>query len=138
MTNACTAAQLSLFTSSSSSFSFPSPQLPVTCFYLAAPPTPASDRQRQTEMNSSTKSEAFPVASSAQAGEELAWLLMTAVALTHPTHTVCLATSCLSLFTQLEGFVFLGSSLHNRELHVSHSPTHLHQRHLDEATSSLT
>lgn len=42
-------------------FLYSSPQLPVTCFYLPAPPTPNSDWQRQKVMNSSTEFNAFPV-----------------------------------------------------------------------------
>lgn len=60
MTNANIAALPFLFTSSSS-FSLSSPQLPITCFYLSTPPTPDSDWQWQTEMDSSTEFTPFPL-----------------------------------------------------------------------------
>lgn len=59
MTNRYTEAMLFLSTSSSSSFS--SPQLPVTCFFLSAPPTPNSEWQWQTEMHNSTNYNSFPL-----------------------------------------------------------------------------
>lgn len=43
------------FSSSTPPFLYSSPQLPVTCFYLPAPPTPNSDWQRQKVMNSRTE-----------------------------------------------------------------------------------